>query len=300
MSNFKKYIHLERYGTDPVADITLGTCFIFPKLDGTNASIWNENGVMQCGSRNRHLTYDDDNAGFYKYATANVSLLKLIQGFPNWTFYGEWLVPHSLKTYREDVWRKFYIFDVLDEDGNFIHYNEYSEIIKKYGVDYIPCTSIAKNPTYEQLCKATEDNKFLLQENTGCGEGIVIKQYDFTNKFGNTVWAKLITNTFKDKHVLEMGGTITETKLVEEEVAEKYVTEHMVKKVLAKIQNTPEGFSARNIPQLLGMVWYDLIMEESWDFVKEFKNPRIDFRTLNQFTILQTKKALPEIFGIKQ
>lgn len=299
MSNFKKYIHLERFGTTPVDGIELGKCYIFPKLDGTNASVWNEGGKLQAGSRNRHLTYDDDNAGFYKYATTTPNLIGLVQAFPNWTFYGEWLVPHSLKTYREDAWRKFYIFDVVKEDGTFIHYDEYLPILKGHGVDFIPATSVITNPTYEQLVKATEDNKFLLKENSGHGEGIVIKQYNFTNRFGNTVWAKLITNTFKDKHVQEMGGNVVVTKMVEEEIADKYVTEHLVKKVLAKLQNTPEGFTSKQIPQLLGMVWYDLITEESWSFIKEFKNPKIDFKTLNNFSILKTKEHLPELFGRK-
>lgn len=51
---FKKYMHLERFGNDEVLGIELGECYVFPKLDGTNASLWvGEDGSVQAGSRNR-------------------------------------------------------------------------------------------------------------------------------------------------------------------------------------------------------------------------------------------------------
>ena len=37
---FLKYQHVERVGTSEVENIELGTCYVFPKIDGTNASIW--------------------------------------------------------------------------------------------------------------------------------------------------------------------------------------------------------------------------------------------------------------------
>ena len=37
---FVKYPHLERFGNDEVQGIEFGECWIFPKLDGANASIW--------------------------------------------------------------------------------------------------------------------------------------------------------------------------------------------------------------------------------------------------------------------
>ena len=46
---FKKYQHVERFGNIEVEGIELGKCYIFPKIDGTNASIWiNEKGIICC------------------------------------------------------------------------------------------------------------------------------------------------------------------------------------------------------------------------------------------------------------
>ena len=295
---FVKYIHLERFGTDEVEGINIGECHIFPKLDGTNASIWLENGEMKCGSRNRVLSMDDDNAGFMAWATQQENLKAMLKACPELRFYGEWLVPHSLKTYRDDVWRKFYIFDVL-KDGVFMHYDEYLPIVKAFQAEYIPCVLKSRNPSYDVLVTETEKNKYLLNENSGFGEGIVIKRYDYTNRFGRTVWAKLITNTFKDKHIAEMGGSVINVKMVEDEIAAEFVTIHMVDKIIAKIRNDQGQFSARSIPQLLGMAYHDLVTEELWEAIKKHKNPKIDFRTLNSFVIAKVKTLKPELFGVK-
>lgn len=293
-----KYTHLERFGTDAVDGVNIGECHIFPKLDGTNASIWLEDGQMRFGSRNRELELGDDNAGFALWASQQTNLLEMLKEHPDKRFYGEWLVPHSLKTYQEDAWRNFYVFDVTNADGEYLHYDEYMPICKAFGAAFIPCIVKAKNPTYEVLVKATEGNRYLIKDNNGVGEGIVIKQYGWKNRFGHTAFAKLITNSFKDKHIAEMGGSVVSVKMVEDAIAEEFVTLHLVEKVVAKIRTEHGQFSAKNISQLLGTVFHDLVSEEIWEAVKKHKNPKIDFKTLNHCTIARVKALKPELFGI--
>jgi hypothetical protein len=61
-------MHVERLGSDEVSGILHGECHVFPKIDGTNASVWvDESGELCAGSRNRQLTLEKDNAGFYKW-----------------------------------------------------------------------------------------------------------------------------------------------------------------------------------------------------------------------------------------
>ena len=132
---FKKYQHLERFGNDEVEGIELGKLYIFPKLDGTNAQVWlDDEGNIKAGSRNRELTLEKDNAGFYKFVLENENIKKYLEKHPTHRLYGEFLVPHSLKTYREDAWRRFYIFDVcLDkEDGSveYIPYDIYKPLVE--------------------------------------------------------------------------------------------------------------------------------------------------------------------------
>jgi hypothetical protein len=293
-------MHIERFGTDEVDGINLGKCYIFPKIDGTNASVWLEDGELCCGSRNRRLSIESDNAGFCNWASDKVFIKLLLNELPDGSIvYGEWLVPHSLKTYREDVWRRFWVFDVMLPGGEFMHYDEYMPLCKKHNVDFIPCVLVAKNPDYEVLSKETEKNKFLIMENSGVGEGIVIKQYGWRNKFGRTTWAKLITNSVKDKHVVEMGGNVISLKMIEDEIVDEFITDHVVNKVVEKIRNVSGSFSSSSIPQLLGMVFHDLITEEMWQILKKHKNPKIDFKTLNHLTINKVKQIKPELFGIR-
>ena len=295
---FQKYMHLERFGTDEVQGIELGECLIFPKIDGTNASIWGIDGKVQAGSRRRHLTLDQDNAGFLNWAKDCAALKSFVGANPTLRLYGEWLVPHSLKTYREDAWRKFYVFDVQRAGSEeFIHYNEYSELLEEHGIDYIPPICIMKNATYDGLLKELDNNVFLIEDGKGAGEGIVLKNYEYKNRFGRVCWAKMVTNQFKEKHVKAMGGQIKNCKqMVEQDICDKYLSKQLVDKVYAKIANEMEGWSSKYIPRLLQTVYYDLINEELWDAVKTMKNPTINFKTLNTLCIMTVKGLRPELF----
>jgi len=300
-SNFLKYPHLERFGTDEVDGINVGKCYVFPKIDGTNASFWWDAGkqAIACGSRNRHLSLDEDNAGFMAWTVKQQALIDLAKTHPDLVFYGEWLVPHSLKTYRDDAWRNLYVFDVLSRStGDFLHFDAYSLLLRSFGVDFVPCMGVGQNPTYDVLCGWRDRNTYLLQDGAGAGEGIVIKQYGWKNRFARTTWAKLVTNSFRDAHVKEMGGAVINSKMIEEEIADEFVTAHMVEKIVAKIRNDQGQFGARNIPQLLGMTFHDLVAEELWEAIKKHKNPKIDFRALNHCVIARVKKLMPELFGI--
>ena len=64
---FRKYQHIEKLNTIETNGIESGLCYVFPKIDGTNGSIWLDNGEIKAGSRNRELTLDYDNAGFYEW-----------------------------------------------------------------------------------------------------------------------------------------------------------------------------------------------------------------------------------------
>lgn len=296
---FKEYIHIERYGTDEVHGIELGECYIFPKIDGTNGSIWWEDSNIQAGSRKRTLTLDSDNAGFYKYVlSGDKDFLSFFNTYPNLRLYGEWLVPHTIKKYREDSWRKFYIFDVYDDiKERFLPYNFYKEPLMKYGFDFIPPLCIIRNGNYDAMLREMKLNGFLMQDGTGHGEGIVIKNYDFINRFERYAYAKIVGQEFKDEHKVAMGPTIKQGKEnVEIVICDKYLTGHMVEKTYAKIVNKNNGWNSRYIPQLLQTVYYDFVREELWQVIKKHKNPTINFETLRSVITNKIKTTMPELF----
>lgn len=293
---FLKYQHIERIGTSEVQDIEFGECFVFPKIDGTNASLWlGDDGRLCAGSRNRELSLDNDNAGFMAWAVQDEKIKSFFAEFPTARLYGEWLVPHSLKTYRHDAWRRFYVFDVMDED-NYLPFNHYERDLKKHDLDYIMPIAIIRNGTYEQFIDQLAKNVFLIEDGKGAGEGIVIKRYDYKNKFGRVTWAKIVTSEFKEKHAKEMGGSIIQgRKLVEEEICDKYVTSALVEKEFAKIE-AECGWSSKMIPRLLNVVFYSLVKEDCWEFLREHKFPVVDFQRLKFFAFHFTKVRKPELF----
>jgi hypothetical protein len=297
---FKKYQHIERFGTDEVCGIEIGETYLFPKIDGTNSSLWVDDDLnIKAGSRNRELEIDRDNAGFFQWAIQQENIKDFFKKYPNIRVYGEWLVPHSLKTYRKDAWRKFYVFDVcIDKDDDFVEYlkyESYKEKLEEFNIDYIPCIAKIKNGSYEQFINCLQHNIFLIEDGKGVGEGIVIKNYNFYNKYGYQTWAKIVTSEFKEKHSKVMGAPeINGKKLIEEEIAKKYCTEALVEKTFEKIKNE-NGWSSKKIPELLNRVYHDIIQEECWNFVKDNKMPTINFKTLHFFVIAKIKEIKKDI-----
>jgi hypothetical protein len=308
---FRKYQHLERFGTEEVLNIEIGTCYAFPKLDGTNASIWLEdNNQLKFGSRNRELSLEKDNAGFMRDNLSNQKIIDYLNAHPTHTLYGEWLVPHSVQTYKKEAWRNFYVFDVAVEkpkeieNGNsdenrYLHYLEYSPELDKFGILYITPLAILNNADYSTIIKVLDRNDYLIEDGKGTGEGIVLKNYDYRNKWGRQTWAKIVTSEFKEQHRKTMGAPVMgDAKPLEQEIVTKFVTEALVDKVYHKILNEDGIFGGKQIPKLLSLVYYDLVKEDSWNFInmKNKKNPTINFSALQHHCTNRIKEVKPSLF----
>jgi len=289
----------DRLGCSEVQEILCGTVYVFPKIDGTNAQVWADiDGNMHYGSRRRELTLDNDNAGFMAWASGNENITSFCQVHRETHLFGEWLVPHSLKTYRENAWRRFYVFDVVTfngDDARHMDYESYKPALDARDIEYIVPQRILINPSVEDCMRETDANEWLVTE--GKGEGVVLKNYDFVNKYGRQVWAKIVTSDFKQKHHKEMGAPITKcTSLVEPEVVEDLLTADIIDKVYANICCSEGGWSSKMIPRLLETVWHDFVIECSYEMVKKWKLPTINYKTLKAFTIQKIKALKPELF----
>jgi len=294
---FTKYMHIERLGTDEVDGILDGKCYVFPKIDGTNASVWWDGETVMAGSRNRELSPGSDNAGFCAWAINQQNLYDFLSQNQKMTLYGEWLVPHSLRTYRDDTWRNFYVFDIFDHrDGKFVPYDEYAPVLDDFGIQYIPLMETVTNATDEHLLMLMKRNTYLLQDGKGFGEGIVIKRYDFVNRYGRTKWAKLVSNEFKEEKgkVWDLGDVNMLT--LEIKIAQEYVTTGRADKLLEKMRETGQ-LTSKRIPEYLGRMQHEIINDEMWNIIKKHKQPKIDFRRLNRAITQQAKLVAPTLFG---
>jgi hypothetical protein len=318
---FKQYLHIEKFGNEAVEGIELGKVFVFPKLDGTNASVWMNNTFrgypsgegepyLGAGSRTRELSIEKDNAGFYHWITTAWGETDPWYGFldknPTLRLYGEWLVPHSFKGYRAEAWRQFYVFDVFnDETEQYLSYDAYKPLLDEFGITYIPPLAIIKNGDYGRFLEHLSKNFFMIPDGGEPGEGIVLKNYDFQNKFGQQAFAKIIRNEFKELHHREMGAPeINSGKMNEERIIEQTLSVHLIDKTIAKItsvrnsisQEVFVSFNKKDIPQLFERVFYDIVKEELWDAWKEIDFATINGKTLKALIINKIKELKPEIF----
>jgi hypothetical protein len=326
-TGFRKYDKLQRQGQRFTRGIEEGDVLVFPKLDGTNASVWSDGETVFAGSRNRMLDEgkNDDNAGFRAWLMGDdetaTSLRALALANPAMIFYGEWLVPHTIKGYEEAAWRKFYIFDVFarsEDFRGFVAYDDYQEMLATAGVDYIFPIARFENPTGAELKDTAEGNTYLMT-GENIGEGVVVKNYAWRNAdVQDRVWGKFVRSEFKSAAGAKCAPRPTVN--VEPAVAEEFVTDTLVQKTLAKVVNdilsglTDEqrfdivntgqvpreyvlaNFRGQVIPQLIGRVWFDIIDEEMAAIVKRFKNPTIDFKALRSQVATVTKTLVPELF----
>jgi len=301
MANFKKYQHVARFGHGDCQGINEGVCHVFPKIDGTNASVWMDaDGVLRCGSRNRELSLERDNQGFCAWAHyGEHNLEAFFAENPTLRLFGEWLVPHTIKAYRDDAWRKFYVFDVIrkfdpDNEGDtvYLHYDEYAPLMEKFGIDYVPCYRVIENGLVSDFEKVAEQNDFLMQPGE-IGEGVVVKNYAYKNKFGRHNWAKLVRAEFKEKNYRSMGCPVQKGKgdsIIERVIANTYVTKALVDKERAKIDTEPVQ------PRLLSTVFHCILTEELADIVKKNKMPTINFQQLRQCVIAKVKEHARDLF----
>lgn len=238
---YQKYQHIERLGTSEVEGILEGKVYLFYKIDGTNSCIFlKKENTLGFGSRKREISLENDNGGFVYAIESDKELynaiLNYLSKYPNYIIYGEWLIPHTIKRYKADAWRKIYVFDVYDiENRRYLPYEEYNNELEKLKINCIPPIDILYKPNVNNIKDLLQKTgEYLINE--GLGEGIVIKNYDFKNVYGRTIWAKLLTEDFNQKKK-ELKTTNFENKeVIEYKIIKKFVTPEFIQKEFEKFK----------------------------------------------------------------
>lgn len=304
MREFKKYEKVHRFDhIDEVDGILNGECYIFEKLDGANASVWAdfEERKIYLASRNQIVSSWEFGAeeitgefwGFPQYILKS-DIINFLLAHPWIRLYGEWLVKHTV-VYPSEVLNNFYVFDVEDMDTEqTLHYLQWKEKIQEYQIKFIEPFTVLTNPSIKDI----EDG--LGRTNYGAipqGEGLVVKNYNFVNKYGRQVYAKMVTKEFKEMNARVFGGPIPR-EAIEMKIASVYCTLERVAKILGKIEDSKgEKPNIEDMGRLLGTVYNDIITEEMWTILKKFKNPTIDFHKLQREI---TELAKNHFLGILQ
>ena len=322
-TGFRKFDHVERGKHRGVDGIARGTCHVFPKLDGTNGHVWAEEAgvdagigyVVKCGSRNNVLSETKDNAGFHAYINGDSDVAENLRLFvlahPDLILYGEWLVPHTIKGYQDDAWRKFYVFDVFSRTAEaYVSYDIYYDQLVEAGIDVLPAV-VMTNPAGPELDELAAVNAYLCKPGE-FGEGIVLKNYGWRNLFDRQPWMKVLRDGFMDKKAKPAKGA--DYGAQESEIAEALVDGHLVEKEFAKgvvrlaesmkvhLDINTDGFVEEHrgkvIGILLAQVFNDVIDDGlTARALKKFGFPTVDFRVLRAAVTRRVKELKPELFS---
>lgn len=298
MSNFLKYMHVEKVDS-PECDGLLNNnnCIISTKLDGTNSCIWydNEKEELCAGSRNRQLSAEADNAGFYAWTHSDnkeaIALKSFLQNHSQYIVYGEWLgqidgkFVGSIKYYNPSALGKIWIFDVYDKEiKEYLPDSEWRPMLTSYGLDdyFVKILAELDHPTIEEIQEIAKNNKFLLDNNDFIGEGVVIRVPRWRNKYGHQVYGKLVLDEYKANKARKKKNDIADP---EQYVIDNFVTDAEISKAIAKgcLQFKVDMFDkkdGRQVGFLLSTIWRDAVLAEVATWTKKLKNPTINFQLL--------------------
>lgn len=272
-----KYTHIERLTNPEVKGILTGEIFCYPKLDGANASVEYNNEII-CRSRKQVLNGENTLRGFLNYCVENPGNFSQFSNFfskyPNIIIFGEWLIPHSIKTYKADSWNKFYIFDFYDKMSE--SYLDFEKCREKFSpllsnFEFVPLIGKYSNlDSTEKLISLCEENNYLLE--SGKCEGIVIKNYSFVNKYGRTPFAKLI-----NEKLTQIKEKVSNLNNLEEEIIEKYLSQEYLLKEINKVEEPH-----KKIGYLVTTVFEEFVRDYILEIISKYKYPNINFKKLKQ------------------
>lgn len=294
---YKSYQHIEKLGREECEGVLNGTVTIQPKIDGSNAVLFlGADGKVHGGSRKRELTVDNDNHNFYATELEDAKIAQYLEKHPNQYLFGEWLVKHTIGYYNPDAWNHFYVFDVY-EDGRYLSYDEYVPMLEEFGITYIPEIARLENPTIDEVaaCINLPAAKYLMPAEK-MPEGVIAKNYNYTNKYGRTVWGKIVTEEFFNrKTALRTQKHNVKSGPIEEKLAEDYITEPVIRKEYAKILNEySDATRNEKIGRILNAVFDNFIDEDLVTAVKRNKKCTIDFLNLRKVSDRKVKEVLRE------
>lgn len=302
---FKAYNKIHGIHKEECEGILEGVCHIQEKVDGANASIWLEDDEVHYGSRSRDLFKANDNFnGFGDWVKSHEGIKQFLQAHPDHRLNGEWLVRHTIG-YKELNYKKFYLFDITKEmqkrneegveetveitlDIPFMY-----ELAEKYEIPAVHLFGTVENPTMDQL-KAFAGTSMLGEK----GEGIVIKNLSFVNKFGVQQWGKFVTQEFKEDNGITFGGNNKHSESYEEMYyVNKMMTLPRVQKVLHKLESSEGRLSEKHIPRVMGTCYHDLISEEGWVIAQELgkTGKMFNFKTFKSLCDRKAKSIFLEI-----
>lgn len=241
---------------------------IWEKLDGANSSLEAIGGQLKCYSRNTELDESNTLRGFYNWVNEHFEGDLLEEGC---ILYGEWLVRHKLD-YGENA-NKFYLFDVYDkEKEEYLDIEDVKDTATKYNLELAPILYEGEFKSIEHIESFVGDS--LLGE---VGEGVVVKNYDYRDQFGNQMFTKFVSEEFTEKMKTKKHRVKDKVDPLTQFI-QSTLTEVRVSKMIHKLVDEGklvEDYAIEDMGSILrglgSSVYDDIMKEESDELMKIVK-----------------------------
>ena len=281
----KKYLDIERCKQKYAETFNVGEDIVIQeKIDGSNASIRydEESGTLKAFSRRLELSADNTLNGFWDYVqTLNLDTFKEILG-SRYIVFGEWMgAKHAIK-YPENVYGKFWMFDVWDaQTEQYLPYEEtrsfYDKLIacgnEENKFNFVPVFYIGKFESWEKTSELVGRTEVGAEPT---GEGIVIKRQNCLDSKSSRLpfYVKIVSEQFSEVHKSKKQKAIDPEAIAKKEanlaLAATIVTPQRVQKMIYKFIEDgllPQDWDEHNLKDiskiLPNAIYKDCVKEEN-------------------------------------
>ena len=281
----KKYLDIERCKQKYAETFNVGEDIVIQeKIDGSNASICydEESGTLKAFSRRLELSADNTLNGFWDYVQSlNLDTFKEILG-SRYIVFGEWMgAKHAIK-YPENVYGKFWMFDVWDTQiEQYLPYEEtrsfYDKLIACGNEDnkfnFVPVFYIGKFESWEKTSELVGRTEVGAEPT---GEGIVIKRQNCLDSKSSRLpfYVKIVSEQFSEVHKSKKQKAIDPEAIAKKEanlaLAATIVTPQRVQKMIYKFIEDgllPQDWDEHNLKDiskiLPNAIYKDCVKEEN-------------------------------------
>ena len=281
----KKYLDIERCKQKYAETFNVGEDIVIQeKIDGSNASIRydEESGTLKAFSRRLELSADNTLNGFWDYVqTLNLNTFKEILG-SRYIVFGEWMgAKHAIK-YPENVYGKFWMFDVWDtQTEQYLPYEEtrsfYDKLIacgnEENKFNFVPVFYIGKFKSWEKTSELVGRTEVGAEPS---GEGIVIKRQNCLDSKSSRLpfYVKIVSEQFSEVHKSKKQKAIDPEAIAKKEenlaLAATIVTPQRIQKMIYKFIEDgllPQDWDEHNLKDiskiLPNAIYKDCVKEEN-------------------------------------
>lgn len=293
------YQHVERLGNDECEGLLDELVVVQTKIDGANMTVgYGDDGRLIVCSRNNMvyheiqgmLTGDKVFRNAVEYVTGHLGLKDLLYNHPDWVLRGEWLVRHSIN-YAKEHMNHFYVFDIQRRGTwEYVPYDEYVPALRNMRVPFVPLLANGRFSVDDLIKLVDGPDVFGAAQK----EGIVVKRYGFTNKYGRTTWGKLVSADFKEKNKLMFHPQNSDP--LEMHFAAMLTEADIVKAIHDVAERRSESPHIRHMSEIIGRCWHDTVQENMWEFLKRHKvesnhQATFSFAKARQLVNLKTRET---------